>query len=95
MKVIKRYKNRKLYDTEASRYVNLTDVFNFVREGNGVQVVNASNEDITVSTLLAAVLEQGKSPEAPRLTVESLTSIITSGDGSLAGFVNNTLEGGV
>ena len=42
---IKKYNNRKLYDTEKSRYINNVDILNYLREGKDVQVV-AMEKDI-------------------------------------------------
>jgi len=58
---IKRYDNRKLYDTEASEYVSLDDVAELVRRGETVEVVdNATGEDLTAQTLTQIILEEGK-----------------------------------
>jgi polyhydroxyalkanoate synthesis repressor PhaR len=58
---IKRYDNRKLYDTEASEYVSLDDVAELVRSGETVEVVdNATGEDLTAQTLTQIILEEGK-----------------------------------
>ena len=58
---IKRYDNRKLYDTEASEYVSLSDVAALVRSGETVEVVdNATGEDLTAQTLTQIILEEGK-----------------------------------
>ncbi len=58
---IKRYDNRKLYDTEASEYVSLDDVAELVRNGETVEVVdNATGEDLTAQTLTQIILEEGK-----------------------------------
>lgn len=57
-RVVKRYTNRKLYDTAASRYVSLEDVAGFVRAGEEVQVIeNVSGEDLTAVTLAQIILE--------------------------------------
>jgi len=57
-KVVKRYKNRKLYDTETSQYVTLTEIQGFVKAGREVIVIdNASKRDITAKTLLASIIE--------------------------------------
>ena len=46
--LIKKYGNRRLYDTQASRYVNLDDIAAMIREGKPVQVVDAkTREDLT------------------------------------------------
>lgn len=59
---IKRYDNRKLYDTETSEYVSLDDIAELVRGGETVKVVdNATGEDITAQTLTQIILEEGKS----------------------------------
>lgn len=60
-RLIKRYENRKLYDTEASAYVSLSDIGALVREGETVQVIdNASGDDLTAQTLTQIILEEGK-----------------------------------
>jgi polyhydroxyalkanoate synthesis repressor PhaR len=60
-RIIKRYENRKLYDTEASSYVSLDDVAELVRRGETVQVVdNVTGQDITAQTLTQIILEEGK-----------------------------------
>src|SRR5512146_3522363 len=61
MPVIKRYANRKLYDTETKRYVTLEDLAEFVRRGEDVRVVDhAAGEDLTSQTLLQVVFEEQK-----------------------------------
>ena len=65
---IKRYDNRKLYDTETSEYVSLSDVAELVRRGDTVKVMDkATGEDITAQTLTQIILEEGKngSPVIP------------------------------
>ncbi|MFP4228460.1 MAG: polyhydroxyalkanoate synthesis regulator DNA-binding domain-containing protein [Salinivenus sp.] len=59
---IKRYDNRKLYDTKASEYVSLADIASLVREGETVEVVdNGTGEDLTAQTLTQIILEEGRS----------------------------------
>jgi polyhydroxyalkanoate synthesis repressor PhaR len=58
MRVIKKYSNRRLYDTSSSRYVNLDELAALVRAGEEVQVLDANNgEDLTRNVLLQVVLE--------------------------------------
>lgn len=58
---IKRYENRKLYDTKASEYVSLDDIAALVRSGETVEVVDdATGEDLTAQTLTQIILEEGK-----------------------------------
>jgi polyhydroxyalkanoate synthesis repressor PhaR len=61
MPVIKRYPNRKLYDTSAKQYITLEDVATLVRRGLNVTVVDhASGEDLTALTLSQVIFEQAK-----------------------------------
>lgn len=61
MPVIKRYPNRKLYDTEAKRYVTLEGIATLIREGQEVQVTDyASGEDLTSLTLTQVIFELEK-----------------------------------
>lgn len=59
MRTIKKYPNRRLYDTESSSYITLARVRELVMQGVEFEVVTAnSNEDITRSILLQIILEQ-------------------------------------
>lgn len=61
MPTIKRYANRKLYDTETKRYVTLDDLAAFVRQGEDVRVVDhATGEDLTSQTLFQIIFEEEK-----------------------------------
>jgi polyhydroxyalkanoate synthesis repressor PhaR len=63
-RLIKRYDNRKLYDTEASTYVSLSDVADLVREGETVRIEdNATGRDLTAQTLTQIILEEGREGE--------------------------------
>lgn len=58
---IKRYDNRKLYDTKSSEYVSLSDIAELVRNGETVEVVdNGTGEELTAQTLTQIILEEGK-----------------------------------
>src|SRR5947199_660910 len=60
-KVIKRYTNRKLYDTVESRYVTLDEIAEMVKRGIEVKIVdNRSKEDLTSVTLAQIVFEEEK-----------------------------------
>ncbi len=61
MVIIKKYSNRRMYDTAASRYVNLDDVAQMVRNGDDVQVVDAtSGEDLTRVVLTQIIVDGAK-----------------------------------
>ena len=60
-RVIKRYSNRKLYDTRDSRYVTLLQIAEFVRAGEEVQIIdNTTKEDLTEVTLAQILFEEQK-----------------------------------
>jgi polyhydroxyalkanoate synthesis repressor PhaR len=60
-RIIKRYANRKLYDTEHSRYVTLEQISEMIRNGDDVKIVdNKSKEDLTSVTLAQIIFEEEK-----------------------------------
>ncbi len=74
-RVIKRYSNRKLYDTKDSRYVTLLQIAEMVREGEEVQIIdNNSKEDLTEVTLAQIIYEEKKanSRAVPLQTLKDL-----------------------
>ena len=65
-RIIRRYENRKLYDTEQKAYVSLSDLAAFIREGDEIQVIEStSGEDVTAVTLTNIVVEAERSGEEP------------------------------
>ena len=63
--LIKKYENRRLYDTTNSRYVNLEEVAQLLQQGNEVQVLDAaSGEDITRLILTQIIVEDAKTAES-------------------------------
>ncbi len=78
--VIKKYGNRRLYDTSASRYINLDEIAALVRNGKDVQVVDAkTGEDITRVTLAQIIMEDAKEQPAG-LPLELLRQLIVATD---------------
>lgn len=60
MVVIKKYSNRRLYDTSRSRYLNIQELAEIIREGNEVKILDAtSGEDLTQPVLLQVLIEVG------------------------------------
>jgi len=77
-RTIKRYANRKLYDTRDSRYVTLDHIAAMVRAGDDVRVVdNTTRGDLTTATLAQIIFEEEK--KTPRLSVAGLRKIIQGG----------------
>jgi polyhydroxyalkanoate synthesis repressor PhaR len=74
-RIIKRYSNRKLYDTKDSRYVTLLQIAEMVRGGEEVQIIdNNSKEDLTEVTLAQIIYEEKKanSRAVPLQTLKDL-----------------------
>jgi polyhydroxyalkanoate synthesis repressor PhaR len=77
-KVIKRYANRKLYDTERSCYVTLEEIAQMIKEGDDVKVVdNKTKDDLTAVTLAQIIVEEEK--KVQKMPLKLLRSIIQSG----------------
>jgi len=84
-RLIKRYDNRKLYDTVAKQYVSLHEIAVLIRAGDEVVVTdNATGEDLTAQTLGKVILEEGSLP--PRILHELVRSgekLVAQGAGKL------------
>lgn len=79
-RVIKRYANRKLYDTRDSRYVTLQQIAEFVRNGEDVQIIdNNTKEDLTHVTLAQIIYEEEKKGDPGSTSIKNLRSLIQSG----------------
>jgi polyhydroxyalkanoate synthesis repressor PhaR len=78
--IIKKYGNRRLYDTAGSRYVNLEEIAALVRQGTDVQVVDAkSGRDLTRVTLTQIITEDAKD-KPTGLPLELLRQLIMASD---------------
>jgi polyhydroxyalkanoate synthesis repressor PhaR len=79
MPLIKRYPNRKLYDTEAKQYVTLEQIAEMIRAGHDVQVTDhETGEDLTTLTLSQVILDQEKK-QAGFLPRSLMTNLIRTG----------------
>jgi polyhydroxyalkanoate synthesis repressor PhaR len=89
--VVKKYSNRRLYDTSDSRYITLDELAQKIRAGKDVRVVDAkSGEDLTQSTLAQIILESRRA--ARLLPVPLLTQLIRMGDDALAEFFSRYMS---
>jgi len=78
MRTIRRYSNRKLYDTQASHYVTLAQIAAMIRAGDDIQVVaKDTGKDLTAATMAQILFEETKQGQA--LPVPGLRKIIVSG----------------
>jgi polyhydroxyalkanoate synthesis repressor PhaR len=91
-RVIKKYPNRRLYDTESSAYITLADVRQLVMGGAPFVVLDAkSGEELTRSILLQIILEE-EAGGAPMFTEQVLASIIRFYGQALQGYMGPYLE---
>ena len=78
--IVKKYENRRLYNTAESRYINLEEITSLIRKGGDVQVVDAkTGEDLTRSILTQIVMEQAKDQRGG-LPLDLLRQIIVATD---------------
>lgn len=83
VRMIKRYGNRKLYDTHQSRYVTLEEISQMIRQGQDIKVIeNKTQEDLTNVTFTQIMLEQEKS-KRNLLPRSLLRNLIEQSGGSL------------
>jgi polyhydroxyalkanoate synthesis repressor PhaR len=90
-KVIKRYANRKLYDTAESKYVTLEGIAGMVKQGVEVRIVdNRSKEDLTSVTLAQVILEEER--KRSRMPLDVLRDIIRNGGESISAFIQREVQ---
>lgn len=86
-RLIKRYTNRKLYDTRESRYVTLDEISALVKDGEEVRVVdNRSGDDLTEVTL-AQILYEEQKKKVTRMPLNLLRDIIRSSGSTVSDFI--------
>lgn len=92
LRLIKKYPNRRLYDTRTSSYITLADVKELVLKHEQFQVVDAkSSEDLTRSILLQIILEE-EAGGMPMFTSDLLSQLIRFYGNAMQGMVGNYLE---
>lgn len=90
-KVIKRYTNRKLYDTVESRYVTLDEIAEMIKQGTEVQILdNRSKDDLTSVTLAQIIFEEEKKKN--RMPLAVLMEIIRHPGESISGFIEKEVS---
>ena len=91
-RLIKKYPNRRLYDTQTSTYVTLADIKNLVMANEVFKVVDAkTEEDLTRNILLQIILEE-EAGGAPVFSSQMLSQIIRFYGNSMQGLMGNYLE---
>ncbi len=91
-RIVKKYPNRRLYDTTLSRYITLEDVRHLVLDHNEFKVIDSkTDEDITRTILLQIIIEQEEDGQ-PMFTTEALEQIIRFYGDTLQGMITSYLE---
>ena len=91
-KIIKRYGNRKLYDTQLSRYVTLEEISHMIREGHDLKVIdNKTKQDLTTLTLTQIMLEEEKNKKNI-LPLSLLRNLIQQGGDSIYELVQRSKD---
>jgi polyhydroxyalkanoate synthesis repressor PhaR len=91
-RVLKKYPNRRLYDTQSSSYITLADVKQMVLDSEAFEVRDAkSGDDLTRSILLQIILEE-ESAGAPMFSTQSLAQIIRFYGHAMQGVMGSYLE---
>lgn len=86
-KIVKRYQNRKLYDTQQSCYVTLDDIAKMIRANEDVIVIdNKTKNDITAATLTQIIFEAEKK-SAHYAPLSTLRDVIQHENGSISAFL--------
>lgn len=92
VRIIKRYQNRKLYDTHQSCYVTLEEIAQIIREGHEIQVIdNKTKNDITYVTQIQLLFDQERKSTKAGDT-ELLKRVIRATEGTFTGYIRG-LEG--
>ncbi len=92
IRIIKKYPNRRLYDTEISSYITIEDVRQLIVDGEDFEVRDAkTGDDLTRTVLLQIITEQEQDGE-PILSTQLLSHIIRFYGDSMQGFMGNYLE---
>jgi polyhydroxyalkanoate synthesis repressor PhaR len=91
-RIIKRYGNRKLYDTRESRYITLDEIAGYVREGEDVTVIeNESGADLTAVSFAQILLEEERRKGDGFLSLPFLRQLIRGGEQALRDLVGQGL----
>jgi polyhydroxyalkanoate synthesis repressor PhaR len=93
-RLVKRYSNRKLYDTSESRYVTLDEIARWVKGGEEVKILeNESGEDLTAVTFAQIILEEERK-KSGLLSLRVMRELIQHGESALHNFAA-TVESGI
>uniref|UniRef100_A0A7C6EGN2 PHA accumulation regulator DNA-binding N-terminal domain-containing protein n=1 Tax=candidate division WOR-3 bacterium TaxID=2052148 RepID=A0A7C6EGN2_UNCW3 len=87
-RIIKKYRNRKLYDVTTSRFINLAAIAQMIKEGKEITVIdNATSEDITESILVSILLDEVKKKKGLKVLPTLLQQLIKAGQDVVADLI--------
>ncbi len=85
--VVRKYENRRLYDTSSSRYVNLPEIAQLIREGTEVQVVDAKSGDDITAVILTQIIHEDARAKRGDLPIPFLRELVVASDRAFRDFV--------
>ncbi|MCG7921574.1 MAG: polyhydroxyalkanoate synthesis repressor PhaR [Candidatus Thiodiazotropha lotti] len=91
-RLIKKYPNRRLYDTEQSKYITLSQLRQLIVGGELIKVIDSTTEDDITRTILLQIILESESGGNPLFTANMLSQIIRFYGGTLQGIFGNYLE---
>ena len=92
IRIIKKYPNRRLYDTEISSYITLEDVRQLIVDNEAFEVRDAKTGDDLTRAVLLQIISEHEDDGQPMLSTELLSQIIRFYGDSLQGFMGSYLE---
>ncbi len=93
--VIKKYPNRRLYDTSARRYVNLEDLAAMIRQGREIQVVDARTGEDRTRVILTQIITEDAKGQPTGLPIDLLRQLIVTSDRAGQEFIMSYLKSAV
>ena len=91
-RIIKKYPNRRLYDTEISSYITIEDVRQLIVDGETFEVRDAKTGDDLTRQVLLQIIAEHEQDGQPMLSTQLLSQLIRFYGDSLQGFMGNYLE---
>ncbi len=91
-RLIKKYPNRRLYDTQQSKYITLAQLRQLIVGGELIKVIDSTTEEDITRTILLQIILESESGGKPLFTANMLSQIIRFYGGALQGIFGNYLE---
>ena len=76
-RIIKKYHNRRLYDTEESHYIKLSDLYEMIKNGTRFRVMEADSQKDITHTILLQILTELETKQSEVLTVDMLRTLLS------------------